>query len=203
MPRLLTEVLERIIFWLLVLTLVTKIWMSAYRFRQNNLKIFQRRLEHWQRHPRWIASSVFILLTSIGFFWMGTMTAIQAHRWHSDTKTALQQKILPLDLHIPNVSPDRTYTVVAKFRIHGRPYESSPLHVKFGAKKSSYNLTLHYDAKNPAKNSWVEFQAPGKQDLNRVMDSANGLMFLGILLWEPLEIKLIRRRLAREAEHFL
>lgn len=201
MHWLLTEIIERIIFCFLVIALIAKIWMSASRFRKNNLQIFQQRLEYWRWYPKWMTSRIFILLAVTGFLWMGITTAVQAHRWYRDKKIALQQKILPVELHVPNTVPDRTYTVVVKFRIQGRPYQSSPLQIKFGTKKPSYSLTLYYDVKNPANNSWAKFQAPDKYDLNQVMRYAIGFMFLGIPLLNWLEIRLIRCRLAHGVEH--
>src|SRR5665213_964287 len=194
------EVLECAIFLLLAFALVLRVAIGAYRFRENNVQVLRQRLERWQQRQRWLTSGIFFLLVAIGFLWMGTTTAVEAYRWKVDTNAALHQKMLPLDLHIPNVSPDRTYTVVARFRIHGKPYASRPLHIKFGEKKPAYQLTLYYDPKNPARNAWTKFQIPSRRDLNRAVAHAIGFMFFGILLLNGLEFTLLRRRIERQMD---
>ncbi len=185
----------RVVFGLLAFMLIVRAWMCARRFYKNDLQASRQRLETSQRRPGWITSGIFTFAVIIAFLALGIITAIQTYRWRLATKAALHQTVLPVVVYIPHVSPDQTYTVVTKFRIHGRPYSSSPIRIRFGAQMASYHLKLYYDAKNPAINSWEKFQVPGQRQLNRAIYEGIGLMLLGLLLVDRLEIQWIRRRL--------
>jgi hypothetical protein len=187
---------ELAIFSLMTLAFSFQLARCIHRLRRNDKQILQQRVERWGRRPKWLISGIMFFVLGVGFVFLGAMTAVKTYRWQQDRKTAEHQKALPLDLHIPSVSPDRTYTVVAKFRVRGRSYTSLPLQMKFGRQKSSYPVTLYYDVKDPAKNSWTRFETPDQRELKQALGHAIGLIFIGILLIDYGEIQMIKRRLA-------
>ncbi len=189
-----SEILIRVIFWLVVVVFAARIAIAIYRWRSGRTQAERRPVYRRSRQPTWFTSRLSAVLLGLAFIWLGTLATVDANHWHVSQGSVRHQKILPLDLYIPHVSPDRTYTVVAKFRVQGKPYVSStPLHVKFGPQKPAYRVALYYDTKNPARNAWTRFENPGERELNRAMVHAIGSMMVAILLLEWLTTWRTRR----------
>ena len=189
-----SEILIRPIFWLIAVALVARAAIIVYQWRSGRTEGGRRYVHRWSRQPRWFTSRLSAVLLGVAFIGLGTLATVEAYQWHISQGSAMQQKMLPLDLHIPHVSPERTYTVVAKFRVQGKPYVSrNPLHIKFGPQKPVYRVVLYYDTKNPARNTWTRFENPSKQELNRAMIHAIGSMIVAILLLEWLNAWRTRR----------
>lgn len=190
------EIVAYAIFCLVVLALLFRVAMVARRLRSGS-EIFRQRYERRQRgQPRWLTSPLFLLFLGLVWVGLGSRTAITGRNWYRDERSASRQKTMLLDLTIPHVSPERIYTVIAKFQVDGRAYtSSSPLHIQFGQQKPVYRVVLYYDPKNPARNTWTRFQRPNSQVLDRVLAYAIGFLALTAVLIELLETEWIRRRL--------
>ena len=181
------------IFCIVAVALVARISLAVYRLRGRQTA----RQRYGDRSPgrwaKWMTSGAAGLLLIAAWTWLGISTAKAAHHWRADGMAVRDQKMLPLDLHITRAIPEQTYTVIAKFRIHGRQYTSSSLQMRFGNGRPAYRLLLFYDPRNPARNAWIRLQSDGHAR-DRTMTRATGWMLLTMLLLEWLQTALVHRR---------
>ncbi|MGO8720653.1 MAG: hypothetical protein ACLQMO_15780 [Acidobacteriaceae bacterium] len=190
------EILLCGIVCLLALALLLRVATAARRLRNGSEVLLQRSERGRRAQPKWLTSPLFLFFLVLVWVGLGARTAIAGRDWYRDERSASHQKEVFLDLTIPHVSPERIYTVVAKFQVDGRAYvSSSPLHIQFGQQKPVYRVVLYYDSRNPTRNAWTQFQRPRPQVLDRVLAYAAGFLALTAGWIELIETEWIRRRL--------
>ncbi len=179
---------------LLALLFLVHLSMALMRMHGNDTAVLRRR-----RGASWLTSSLFCTSLSVAFLFLGAMTALKSYRYLQSRKHFAKPKALLLVISIPRVSPERTYTVVAKFRVHGHAHTSVPLRIRFGAQKKSYQLTLYYDDRDPSINSWTKFKTADRRELKEALAYGIGFVLIGIFLLHWAEIGLIRRSLVHRS----
>ena len=199
MHRPLVGDLEFALLGILAVALVCRLAAAARRLKKGDHEDFGRVVEHWRVRPGWLTSNLFLVLLALAILFLGTRSARELRHWYSVQRALFEQKSLLLDLHIPNASPDRTYTVMAKFYVQDRPYVSStPLQIRFGARQTAYRVRLYYDAGDPARNAWTPLPPPKRELPIRAMAAGIGLLLLALVWVELAEVRWIRWRLCKQ-----
>ena len=174
-------------FWILALAFVLRILAAVYYYHRSGRGQAPRRNPVGRKPPpKWLTSGITGLLLVAGCAVLGMATALAARQWRVNAAGVRDQRTLSLDLHIPHVMPNQTYTVIAKFHLRGRQYVSAPLRVQFGPQKPVYHLLLYYDPRRPQRNGWAKLRADAR-DLERMAADAIAWMLLSILLLEWLQ----------------
>ncbi len=199
MHRPLVGDLEVALLGILAIALMCRFAIAAYRLKKEDREIVRRIVERWRTRPGWLTSNLLLVLLALAILFLGARGARELHRWHAVQRALFEQKSLLLDLHIPNASPNRTYTVTAKFYVQDRPYVSStPLQIRFGARQTAYRVRLYYDAGDPARNAWTPLPPPKRELPIHAMAAGIGLLLLALAWVELAEVRWIRRRLCKQ-----